>query len=338
MMIKSKKILINVAAVVVVLLIAGVSIAPVRHYDGADVRLYIPAASTAEAVGDTLRSALGEDYGGEVYRAWRMLGGEATTAHGSYVVKSGAWSLRVARMVQRGRQTPVRVHVSAVRLMGDVYSRLASKLEADSASIAQAIDSVARQSGFTDARWLPAAILPDTYEFYWTAKPERVAQTLLNVRNDFWNRQRRAQAAALGLTPVQVATVASIVEEESAKEDEHPMIARLYLNRLAKGMPLQADPTVKYAVGDFALRRITGRHLAVESPYNTYKHEGVPPGPIRMTERRTIDAVLTAPVHTYLYMCAKEDFSGRHNFATTFAEHQANARRYQQELNRRGIH
>ena len=333
-----KKILITAAAAVFVMLIAAVCLAPMQHYDSADVRIYIPAGSTADAVGDSLRSALGEAYGGEVYRCWLMLGGEAATAHGSYVVKSGAWSLRVARMVQSGRQTPVRVHVSAARLMGDVYARLASKLEADSASIARAIDSVARQSGFTDKRWLPAAILPDTYEFYWTAKPERVAQTLLKVRNDFWTEQRRAQAAALGLTPVQVATVASIVEEESAMADEYPVIARLYLNRLAKGMPLQADPTVKYAVGDFTLRRITGRHLAVESPYNTYKHEGLPPGPIRMTERRTIDAVLTAPAHTYLYMCAKEDFSGRHNFATTFAEHQANARRYQQELNRRGIH
>lgn len=335
---KTKKITIAVAAVLFVLLLVGVWLAPMRHYAGADVRIYIPAGSTAEAVGDSLRAALGEDYGGEVYRAWCVLGGDAATAHGSYVVRDGAWSLRVARMVQCGRQTPVRVHVSAQRLMGDVYARLASKLEADSASIARAIDSVARQSGFTDKRWLPAAILPDTYEFYWTASPERVAQTLLKVRNDFWDDSRRAQAAALGLTPVEVATVASIVEEESAMADEHAVIARLYLNRLAKGMPLQADPTVKYAVGDFTLRRITGRHLAVESPYNTYKHAGLPPGPIRMTERRTIDAVLTAPAHTYLYMCAKEDFSGRHNFATTFAEHQANARRYQQELNRRGIH
>lgn len=334
---RKHKIWITVAAAVVVLLAVGLWLAPMRHYDGKEVRLYIPQGSTAEAVGDSLRSALGDDFGGEVYRCWRMLGGEASTAHGSYVVSPGVWSLRAARMLQQGRQTPLRVHVSASRLMGDVYARLATKLEADSASIARALDSVARCSGFTDARWLPAAILPDTYEFYWTATPERVAQTLLTARNDFWTAERRAQAAALGLTPVQVATVASIVEEESAKVDEHATIARLYLNRLAADMLLQADPTVKYAVGDFTLRRITGSHLEVESPYNTYKHRGLPPGPIRMTERSTIDAVLTAPAHTYLYMCAKEDFSGRHNFATTFAEHQANARRYRQELDRRGI-
>lgn len=336
-MTRNRKIYLTIGALIALLILVGYWLVPLRHYEGDETRIYIPKGATTDAIKDSLTSALGQEFGGEVYSMWKMLGGEESNAHGAYVVKRGDWSLRVARKVQCGRQTPVRVHISAQRLMSGVYSRLAAKLEADSASIAQAIDSVAREYGFKDERWLPAAILPDTYEFYWTASPAKVATTLIGVRNDFWNDKRRAQAKAMGLSPVEVATVASIVEEESANRDEYPMIARLYLNRLGKGMKLQADPTVKYAVGDFSIRRITGKHLSVESPYNTYKYEGLPPGPIRMTERSTIDAVLTAPQHNYLYMCAKEDFSGRHNFAATFAEHQSNARRYQQELNRRGI-
>lgn len=160
---------------------------------------------------------------------------------------------------------------------------------------------------------------------------------MTQYRDRFWTDDRREKARKLGLTPVEVATLASIVEEESAKPDEYPAIARLYMNRLKKGMLLQADPTVKYATGNFALRRITGEHLRTPSPYNTYLHPGLPPGPLRTPSKSTIDRVLSAPAHTYLYMCAKEDFSGYHNFASDYATHTANARRYQKELNRRGI-
>ena len=153
----------------------------------------------------------------------------------------------------------------------------------------------------------------------------------------FWNKERLAQATAIGMTPEEVSTLASIVEEETNNNEEKPMVAGLYINRLHKDMPLQADPTIKFALQDFGLRRITNEHLKIDSPYNTYINIGLPPGPIRIPSKKGIDSVLNYTKHNYIYMCAKEDFSGTHNFAVTAAQHQANARRYQQALNRRKI-
>jgi UPF0755 protein len=155
--------------------------------------------------------------------------------------------------------------------------------------------------------------------------------------NRFWTAERKQKAEACGLTREQVATLASIVDEETANNGEKPIIAGLYLNRLHKKIPLQADPTVKFAVGDFSLRRILNIHLLTESPYNTYRHSGLPPGPIRIASIAGLDAVLNHARHNYLYMCAKEDFSGTHNFAATLSEHNRNAQRYRRALNKRGI-
>ncbi|MDE6693970.1 MAG: endolytic transglycosylase MltG, partial [Muribaculaceae bacterium] len=242
----------------------------------------------------------------------------------------------ISRKILNGRQDPVKVVFNNVRTLGQLADKVASKMEFDASAFSRACDSVLASKGLTPEQ-RPAAFLPDTYEFYWNASPEYVVERLAGYHDKFWNDERRRKADVLGLTPVEVATLASIVEEETAKVDERPKVARLYLNRIRKGMKLQADPTVKFAVGDFSLRRILGAHLKVESPYNTYLHEGLPPGPIRVVDKRTLDAVLDAPAHDYVYMCAKEDFSGYHNFAVTFAEHQANADRYRRELNRRGI-
>lgn len=304
-------------------------------YHGEKTRLYIPGDATAESVRDSLVTRLG-DFGETVYIIWENRKSLPSKAHGSYVIEPGVTALDLSRILRSGRQTPVKVAFNNIRTLDALADRVSARMEWDAEAFLDACDSILPQKGFKEAEYL-AAFLPDTYEFYWTASANDVVKKLSDIRDKFWNDSRRAKAAELGLTPVKTATLASIVEEETAKADEQGKVARLYLNRLGRGMLLQADPTVKYAVGDFALRRILNRHLDVDSPYNTYKYAGLPPGPIRMPEKRTLEAVLNAPEHNYLYMCAKEDFSGYHNYATDYATHLNNARRYQLELNRRGI-
>lgn len=246
-------------------------------------------------------------------------------------------ALLTARYIAGGRQTPVKVTFANTRTMQQLADKITTQVEITPQDFLEQTDTLLASRGFA-AEDYPAVFMPDTYEVYWTTSGASLTRRILSHYEEFWTDERRAKASALGLTPVQVATIASIVEEETAKSDERPMVARLYLNRFHKGMRLQADPTVKYATGNFALRRITSAHLKTPSPYNTYLNKGLPPGPIRMASARTIDQVLDAPEHDFLFMCAREDFSGYHNFAVTYAEHQANARRYQAELNRRGIH
>lgn len=305
-------------------------------YEYEDTRVFIPGDASVEAVRDSLVGSLGKEIGGNVFLVWKSRGGKVAVSEGSYSIKNGMTVYDISRKILAGRQDPVKVTFNNVRTIRQLADKIAPKMEFGADAFLSACDSVLGAKGMPKEHF-PAAFLPDTYEFYWTASPEYVVERLAATRDNFWNEGRRAKAASLGLSPEQVSTVASIVEEETAKSDERPKVARLYLNRLKRGMKLQADPTVKFAAGDFALRRILAKHLQTPSPYNTYLHEGLPPGPIRVVDRRSIDAVLDAPAHDYIYMCAKEDFSGYHNFAVTYAEHQANADRYRRELNRRGI-
>jgi UPF0755 protein len=180
--------------------------------------------------------------------------------------------------------------------------------------------------------------IPDTYEVYWNISAPDLLRRMEREHDRFWNAERRAKAEALQMTTEEVATLASIVAEETNDNAEKPTVAGLYINRLRRGMPLQADPTVKFALQNFGLRRVLNEHLMVDSPYNTYRYGGLPPGPIRIATPVDIDAVLNYRRHNYIYMCAKEDFSGSHNFATNLADHNRNARRYQQALNARRIY
>ena len=257
---------------------------------------------------------------------------------GKYAINDkDSWHSIYSRIVTK-QQTPVKVVVPSVRSFEQLSKVVSEQLMFDSLAIQELFTSnvFVQNLGYT-FETLPTLILPDTYEFYWNVEPERFFIRMMNERKKFWNEERLAKAKALNMTPEEVATLASIVDEETNNNAEKPIVAGLYINRLKRNIPLQADPTVKFALGDFARKRILLADLEVESPYNTYKNTGLPPGPIRIATIAGIESVLNYAKHNYIYMCAKEDFSGTHNFAVTLSEHNANARRYQAALNKLNI-
>ncbi len=257
---------------------------------------------------------------------------------GRYAIEPGKRAIDVFRQLQGGMQTPVMLTIPEVRTMDRMASALSKKLMLDSATIASALydNAYLQQLGY-DTCTVYCLFVPNSYEVYWNTTLDQLMQRMQREHDAYWNNERRGKAEAQGLTPNEVATLASIIDEETAVNAEKPMIAGMYLNRLRKGMLLQADPTVKFALKEFTLQRILNRHLEVESPYNTYLYAGLMPGPIRVASTQAIEAVLNPVQHDFLYMCAKEDFSGTHNFAVSLSEHLQNARRYQQALNQRGI-
>lgn len=257
---------------------------------------------------------------------------------GHYLLEPGMSVIRVARMLKLGMQTPVRVTINNVRIPAQLAQKLAGQIDADSAAIMRALTSpeVARKAGF-DSLTLFSMFIPNTYEFYWTVTPEEFVERMKREYDRFWTPQRDSLRSRSGLSRFEVMTLASIVYEETRKTDEMPRVAGVYVNRLKKGMPLQADPTIKYAMQDFGLRRILYKHLKYDSPYNTYLNKGLPPSPICMPGINAIDAVLNYENHDYIFFCARDTFDGYHNFAKTLREHNANARAYSKELNRRKI-
>ena len=257
---------------------------------------------------------------------------------GKYAIKDGDNMHGLYRRLVSNQQTPVKVTVPATRTIEQLVGSVCKQLMMDSLELVEFTNSKPYYTrlGYSEET-LPSLFLPNTYEVYWNISPERFMIRLMKERRNFWNDGRKAKAAAIGLTIEEVATLASIVDEETNNDAEKPIVAGLYINRLKRGMLLQADPTVKYALGDFARKRILKADLEIDSPYNTYRYKGLPPGPIRIPTLQAIESVLNYTKHNYIYMCAKEDFSGKHNFATTLAQHNANARRYQQALNKLNI-
>ncbi len=258
---------------------------------------------------------------------------------GRYAIRHGMTMPDVIRLLRSGKQTPVNLTFNNLRTRENLAGRLSQQLMLDSLTLLHALrdPSLAERQGFNEET-LIAMFIPNTYEVYWDTGVEQLMKRMKKEYDVFWNDVRRKKAQETGLTPTEVSILASIVEEEATYADEYPIVAGLYLNRLKRGMRLEADPTVKFAVGDCSLQRILFKHLEVESPYNTYRNNGLPPGPIRIPSIAAIDAALSPQQHHYLFMCAKDDLSGRHNFAVTHAEHTRNAARYQRALNRRGIY
>lgn len=303
-------------------------------YEGPDVRVNIPADT--DDVPALLKEKLGYDFGSKVARLWAIQKGNVNTSHGSYLIAAGDNSINVSRRIAKGHQTPVRFTFNNVRTINELAAKVGETLEVDSARFLAVADTFLLGRGYNRDEQA-AAFLPDTYEFYWSVQPEKLISKLYSATEAFWTSERKEKAATLGLTPVQVHILSSIVENETAKKDEMGKIARLYLNRINRDIPLQADPTVKFAMKKFDLRRITSEDLKYQSPYNTYLNNGLPPGPINIPEKQTIDYVLNAPQHDYIYMCAKSDFSGYHDFAATYDKHRINAARYHRALNKKGI-
>ncbi|CAN5796010.1 endolytic transglycosylase MltG [soil metagenome] len=257
---------------------------------------------------------------------------------GRYEIENGTTNYKLISKLRAGLQSPVKVTFHNVRLKKQLTEKLSSYIEADHREIDSLLSDPAyvRSLGF-DTTTVMTMFVPNTYEVYWNTSGKELLDRLHKEYGKFWTKEREQKAEQLGLSKAEVSVLASIVEAESQKKDERPRIAGVYLNRLKRRQPLQADPTVVFAVQDFTIRRVLNVHLQTDSPYNTYKYAGLPPGPINLPSISSIDAVLNRENHDYFYFCAREDFSGYHAFARTHEEHIRNARRYQQALNERKI-
>ena len=252
---------------------------------------------------------------------------------GLYSIKKGMSNFRIIRMLYAGRQTPVNVTFNNVRLKSELAGKISKLIEADSTALLNLLNNAEylKSIGMTPETSL-LLCLPNTYEFWWNTTAEQFIQRMAKEYNEFWNQEKIEKAKQIGLTPTQISILASIIEQETNNKKEMSRIAGVYINRYKSGMKLQADPTVKFALQDFSIKRILFVHTKVESPYNTYKYEGFPPGPICLPSTSTIEKVLNYENHDYLFFCAKDDFSGQHIFAKTYAEHKQNAKKYQQAL------
>lgn len=298
----------------------------------------IPKDATEKNVSDSLAKYLGHDYADKVMKVASLRKSDFSGRHGAYLIEEGTSPLRAERKLSNGAQEPLTVTINGFRTLPTLTERVARRLDFTSDELKAALNNKETLARYDlTPRQAIALFIDDSYQLYWSASPEQLITKIGDNYQKVWNKERRDKAAALGLTPAEVMILCSIVDEESNKLDEKGKIGRLYINRIKTGMPLQADPTVRFALNDFTIRRVKGNHLKVESPYNTYLYRGLPPGPIRTTSVATIDAVLNSEPSSHLYMCAKEDFSGYHNFAATYPEHLNNARRYQKALDARGI-
>lgn len=254
---------------------------------------------------------------------------------GRYVLQPNLNNIQAIRLLRAGLQEPVNVTFNNVRLIKDLSEKITRNLNMKPEEFRAALIKFAMNNpyGFNKDNVL-TMFIPNTYEVYFNVSPDELIERMHEEYEKFWTDERKQKAEAIGLTPIEVSILASIVQAESVRHDEAPIIAGLYINRLKKDIALQADPTLVFAVGDFTLKRVLNEHKEIDSPYNTYMYRGLPPGPVNMPEIFALKAVLNHTESNYLYMCAKEDFSGRHNFTHSYRVHLNNAARYQAALTR----
>lgn len=328
--------------VIIVLSLAGTGIFYYLRFFGPNVTdkqqyLYIKTGSTLDDVFKTInQEGIVKDTTSFLQSAQSMK--YVKVKPGKYRLKSGMSNRNFINMLKSGNQEPVTLAFHNIRLKDQFAGFVSKKIEADSVSILRLLDSAkfAEQYGFTTDN-IYTVFIPNSYQLYWNTSPEKLFKRMYANYQKFWTPERKQKAKALKLTPQEVSVLASIVDAEALHDDEMPTIAGLYLNRLNKGMKLQSDPTVIFAVNDYTIKRVLNRDLLTNSPYNTYMYKGLPPGPIMMPSVNAINSVLDYKKTDYLYMCAKADFSGNHAFATNETDHRVNARAFQQALNDRNI-
>ena len=301
-----------------------------------DYVLYVYGNTTDVQVMDSLKANAGVVRPGSLKRCFDKMDVAGNIKPGRYVISTESPSIYVARMLVFGWQTPQKLTLSGtMRSKGSIAKKISSQMMVDSVSVATALNDPVFLAGygFTPENVF-ALFLPDTYEMFWTASVTEIFSRMKKEYDAFWNSDRLAKARAQRLTPMQVSVLASIVSGETLKSFEYPVIAGVYLNRYRKGMKLQADPTVAFCY-DYKLDRILKKHLTVDSPYNTYKHVGLPPAPINVPPKACLDAVLQPQQHNYIYFCASPAFDGTHRFAVSYSDHLKNARAFQRELTAR---
>lgn len=337
-----KKKILYISLVIVIAIIAvvvyGYSVLSTGFNIDKTVYVYIDDTKDYNALLDEVRDSAKVKSISNFEMLSAALGYKDNIRTGRYAVTPDMTIYDLIRDLRSGHQAPVKLKFNNIRTKADLSKRISDQLMLSDESLYNKLDDIntCESLGFTPEN-VVAMFVPNTYDIYWDMDLNDFLQRMKKEYLRFWDEKRTSKAKEMGLSPTEVSTLASIVEEECTFSDEYAIVAGLYLNRLHASQPLQADPTVKFAVGDFSLRRILNKHLEVNSPYNTYLHTGLPPGPIRVPSIKGIDAVLNYDKNGYLYMCAKEDFSGRHNFAETYGEHQVNAAKYRRALNLRGI-
>ena len=331
--------MVTIVVAVVLLAIAAIAAAPfLTATADKEATLFIKRGTSNAAVEEMIAAEVSSDFSSKVMELLTLTGGDLSTRQGAFKIKEGESALSVANHLRRGSPDEVKVTINNIRTKEQLAKLLGKKLMMDEADFLKALNDKELCSSLEkNPDNVTCLFLADTYQFLWDVEPAKLLESMKKFSDSFWNSDRKEKAEKLGLTPDEVIALAAIVEGETAKADEKGKVARLYMNRLKQHIKLQADPTVKFALGDFALRRLRLADTRIESPWNTYYVEGLPPGPICIPEKSSIDAVLDAPEHDYIYMCAKEDFSGYHNFAVDYSEHEANAKRYQNALNERNI-
>lgn len=312
----------------------GLNITP----DGKEIVLYIPEGASYSQAMDSIRAHITIRHPRTFNWIAERKNYPANVKPGRYVIGHKMSYVEIINMFRSGNQTPVNVTFSRIRTIYELAGKIGGQISSDSTGI---IDFLLNPANYSKDGFKPenviAVFIPNTYQFFWNTDPEDLYSRMLREYRRFWNDERMAKADHVRLDPIEVSTLASIVDEEAAKSDEKPRIAGVYINRLQRGIPLQADPTIKFAINDFTVTRILKKHLQVKSPYNTYIHSGLPPGPIGCPTIESIEAILNAEDHDYLYFVAKADFSGYHHFSRTLSEHNRYAAIYRRELNRRKI-